>query len=195
MYPQHLRIFALALAFAVMPLMGCERKEAGETTTAEQATTTVVDPREAMIADALSAAPPSLAATAMVMDWEGNMLREGSGPYTCMPTPPSLQGKSPMCMDEPWKAWADAWTNQKEFKADRVGVSYMLAGDGGASNVDPYATGPTEDNQWVVEGPHLMVLVPDPAMLEGLSTDPKNGGAYVMWKGTPYAHIMIPTAD
>ena len=29
----------------------------------------------------------------------------------------------------------------------------------------------------------------------GLSTDPHNGGPYVMWKGTPYAHIMIPVAD
>jgi hypothetical protein len=37
-----------------------------------------------------------------------------------------------------------------------------------------------------------MVLVPDPARLEGIPTDPNSGGAYVMWKGTPYAHIMIP---
>ena len=26
------------------------------------------------------------------------------------------------------------------------------------------------------------------------SCDPNNGGAYVMWKGTPYAHIMVPVA-
>jgi hypothetical protein len=25
-----------------------------------------------------------------------------------------------------------------------------------------------------------------------MSTDPWNGGPYVMWKGTPYAHIMVP---
>ncbi len=24
------------------------------------------------------------------------------------------------------------------------------------------------------------------------STDPHNGGPYVMWKGTPYAHLMVP---
>ncbi len=40
-----------------------------------------------------------------------------------------------------------------------------------------------------------MILVPDPAMLEGISTDPDNGGPYVMWKGTPYAHIMIPVGE
>ncbi len=37
------------------------------------------------------------------------------------------------------------------------------------------------------EGPPLMILVPDPAVLEGLSTDPQDP-AYVLWKGTPYAH-------
>ena len=27
---------------------------------------------------------------------------------------------------------------------------------------------------------------------EGISTDPNNGGPFVMWAGTPYAHIMVP---
>jgi hypothetical protein len=29
------------------------------------------------------------------------------------------------------------------------------------SNIDPYAEGPSSDNQWVVEGRHPMVTVPD----------------------------------
>ena len=187
----NMRALVSLLAFSAL-LGACQRQEAA---TEPAAASTPADPREAMIADALSAAPPSVAATAMVMDWEGNMLKENSGAYTCMPTPADLGGTAPMCMDGQWMAWADAWSKRKEFKADRVGISYMLAGDGGASNIDPYATGPTDDNQWVVEGPHLMILVPDPAMLEGISTDPNNGGPYVMWKGTPYAHVMVPTAD
>jgi hypothetical protein len=68
----------------------------------------------------------------------------------------------------------------------------MLLGDRGASNVDPYASGPTADNQWVLEGPHLMLLASDPAVWDRLPTDPENGGPYVMWKGTPYAHVMVP---
>jgi hypothetical protein len=55
------------------------------------------------------------------------------------------------------------------------------------ANTDPFAQAATSNNQWVVEGPHLMVIVPDTAQLESLSTDPHNGGPYVMWKGTPYA--------
>lgn len=147
----------------------------------------------ALIKDAMSAAPDSIAKNATIMDWSGNTLQKGTNGYTCYPTPPNLNGTAPMCLDKPWMAWADAWMNKKPFKASSVGTAYMLAGDGGASNIDPFAKGPTPDNQWVVEGPHLMTIVPDAAALEGISTDPKNGGPYVMWKGTPYAHIMIPT--
>ena len=49
---------------------------------------------------------------------------------------------------------------------------------------------PAASDDWVKEGPHLMIVVPDGAMLEGMSTDP-NDPVYVMWKDTPYAHIMV----
>jgi hypothetical protein len=48
---------------------------------------------------------------------------------------------------------------------------------------------------WIAEGPHIMVLLPDPAQLDALPTDPNPGGPYVMWKGTPYAHIMVPVGE
>ena len=121
----------------------------------------------------------------------GNVLREGSNGYTCFPTPPMLSGTAPMCMDAEWMEWADAWSNKKEFEADTLGISYMLAGDEGASNIDPYAEGPTDDNEWIKEGAHLMIIAP-PELLEGFPTDPDNGGPYVMWAGTPYAHLMVP---
>jgi hypothetical protein len=151
--------------------------------------------KAALISEALSAAPPEIAKTAKVKNWDGTVLKEGSGAYSCYPTHPSqrhAKNRAPMCLDKTWEAWGDAWMNKKPFKADQVAIAYMLAGDAGASNVDPYAEGPTSTNQWVVEGPHTMVLVPDPAQLEAISTDMNNGGPYVMWKGTPYAHIMVP---
>lgn len=188
---------ALAPALAGALLMtGCA-KETAEPVAAAPPAAEPSGP-DAVIADALSAALPSMAAAAAVMDWDGTMLKSGSGRYTCMPTPPQQKAagiKSPMCMDETWMQWAHAWEKREPFQAAQLGISYMLAGDGGASNIDPYATEATPDNQWVVEGPHLMILVPDPAMLEGIPTDPANGGPYVMWKGTPYAHVMVPVAD
>lgn len=147
--------------------------------------------RAAVIANALRAAPASISNDATVVDWEGNTLREGSNGWTCFPDPPNMQA-APMCLDGPWAAWAQAWQNRAPVVIDRAGIAYMLQGDAGASNTDPYAEGPTDDNEWVVTGPHLMLIVPDPAALEGMPTDPDNGGPWVMWRGTPYAHVMIP---
>jgi hypothetical protein len=144
-----------------------------------------------LLKDALSAAWPEMAENATVVDWEGNVLREGSNGWTCMPTPPNLTIDAPMCVDNEWKKWADAWQNKKDYGAESLGISYMLAGDGGASNIDPYAEGPTDDNEWIREGAHLMILAPA-ALLDAYPTDPHNGGPYVMWKGTPYAHLMVP---
>ena len=124
----------LAITFLVVPVVGSAEDQSDA------------------VADALSAAWPGMAENATVVDWEGNVLREGSNGFTCFPTPPTLEGKAPMCMDSEWMEWADAWSNKKDYAADKLGISYMLAGDGGASNIDPYAEGPTEDNEWIREG-------------------------------------------
>ena len=79
-------------------------------------------------------------------------------------------------------------------KVSGTGIAYMLRGDKGASNTDPFATGPSADNQWVVSPAHIMVLYDDPKMLDAFPTDPKSGGPWVMWKGTPYAHLMVPVS-
>ena len=91
------------------------------------------------------------------MDWDHSVLKKGTGAYTCMPTPAEVRakgGREPMCLDKVWTAWGDAWMNKKPFKADAVGIAFMLSGDTGASNTDPYATTKSPTNQWVVEGPH-----------------------------------------
>jgi len=166
-------LITLAAAFLIAPVTGSAGEEPDS------------------VADALSAGWPGMAKDATVVDWEGNVLKEGTNGYTCLPTPPMLSGTAPMCMDGEWMKWAGAWQNKEDYAAETLGISYMLSGDEGASNIDPYAEGPTEDNEWIVEGPHLMILAPA-EMLEGFPTDPQNGGPYVMWKGTPYAHLMVP---
>ena len=150
----------------------------------------------AVIAKATSAAPPDIGRNAAVMGMgtDGNMkeLRTGTNGWMCML---DLAGDS-MCLDKEWQAWGDAWMNKKDPpKPKTVGVAYMLKGDKGASNTDPYAEKASADNQWVVSGAHVMVILPDPAQLDALPTDPWNGGPWVMWKGTPYAHIMVPTTS
>jgi len=147
-----------------------------------------------VIAKATSAAPPDIGRNAAVMGMgaDGKMkeLRPGTNGWMCML---DLVGDS-MCLDKEWQAWGDAWENKKDPpKPKTIGVAYMLKGDKGASNTDPYATKPTADNQWVVSGPHIMLLPTDVSQLDAYPTDWTKGGPWVMWKGTPYAHIMVPT--
>lgn len=157
---------------------------------------------DALIQNAMSAAPPSISANAMIMGWpaeEGGkmpVLREGSNGWTCFPDMPEKPGTA-MCLDEPWMEWADAWMNKREPNYTRMGFGYMLQEpEVGESNVDPFATGPTPDNEWIEDGvPHLMIIVPDEQTLEGLPTDPASGGPWVMWKDTPYVHIMAPMPE
>ena len=76
------------------------------------------------------------------------------------------------------------------------GTAYMLMGDTEVSNTDPAATEKTNDADWVAGlGAHLMMLVPDKNALRNISTDPHNGGPWIMWPDTPYIHLMIPIAS
>ncbi|UCC75025.1 MAG: hypothetical protein JSV86_10880 [Gemmatimonadota bacterium] len=151
--------------------------------------------KEAKIENALSAAPAAIADGAAVVDWDNTQLRRGTNGWTCMPGPPHLPGNAPMCLDEQWVKWAMAWTNHEEPQITQIGLAYMLEGGVDASNTDPYASEPAPGDDWVHSGPHVMIVVPDLAALEALPTDPNSGGPYVMWKGTPYAHIMMPIAE
>jgi hypothetical protein len=111
-----------------------------------------------------------------------------------MPDMAEVPNDTPMCLDAQWRDFMDALMHKRTPKVTRMGFAYMLQGDMPVSNVDPFATAPTATNQWIQHGePHIMVLVPDKRMLESVSADPNNGGPFVMWKGTPYAHIMVPT--
>ena len=168
-------------------------KEEGKPTAGHEMGTKGTRTASATIARAMSAAPPSVSKEATIMeataDGKMNQLKAGTNGWMCMVDP----GGTPMCLDKQWQAWADGWMNKKDPQVTSIGVAYMLKGDMGASNTDPYAKGATADNHWVVSGPHMMVITPDTAQLDSLPTDPWNGGPWVMWKGTKYAHIMMPT--
>jgi hypothetical protein len=147
-----------------------------------------------LIAEAESAAPAVISKDATIKTSDGKVLREGSNGWTCYPGTKAI---GPMCNQWQWDAVLAALGKKEDIDVKEFSISYMLAGEGdaiGVSNSDPYAADPASADDWVKEGPHLMILVPDPAMLEGLSTDPKDP-VYVMWKGTPYAHIMVKITE
>lgn len=147
--------------------------------------------QEAEIERALEAAPASIGARATVEDSTGRVLRPGSNGWTCTPT--SGPGSThPACNDATWMRLFDAIDENAEFRTDRLGISYMLAGDDDVNNADPYDTHADPGEVWVQEGPHLMLVVPDSSVLAAIPDDPRNGGPYVMWRGTPYVHVMVP---
>jgi hypothetical protein len=146
------------------------------------------------IAKALSAAPKAVGKDATVarMDANGKMttLRQGKNGFTCM-----VVGEEKMCADANSLAFFDAWMKHQP-PPDKLGLTYMLAGDDGASNTDPFATAKTADNHWVVTGPHIMIVGPGAKTL-GLtsSADANPSEPYLMWAGTPYEHAMIPVSS
>ncbi len=117
------------------------------------------------------------------------VLRKGDNGWICY-----AMLQEPMCADEVWQKWAAAWMGKQPFSTDKAGTAYMLRGDHGASNTDPFAEKQTADNNWVVSPPHVMLLLPDAKELDAYPTDWKGGGPWVMWKGTPYAHVMLPVS-
>lgn len=151
------------------------------------------------IPSAMSAAPPAVssAATIVTVGADGQMqtIRAGTNGFTCMPDNPETPGPDPMCMDANAMDWAMAWIGHKPPPTDKPGVMYMLAGGTDASNTDPYAKAPTAGSDWIKTGAHLM-LVGSAAALKGYPSGPApdTKAPYVMWAGTPYAHLMIPVS-
>jgi len=126
------------------------------------------------IAHARAAAPAAVSADATIMV-NGKVVVEGSNGWT-------------------WGEMMNAVGTKAAFKASGIGISYMLLGEppgSGVSNSTPYHPDRLNADDYVETGPHVMVIVPK-ELLEGITTDPTTGGPYVMWKDTPYAHIMIP---
>ena len=149
---------------------------------------------DSVIANAESAGPSSVTANATIKDLDGTVLREGTNSYTCYPQQEII---GPMCNEAVWDELLGAMLNKKEFNPGSFSVSYMLAGEGtalGVSNSDPYASDPDSSDDWIKEGPHLMIVVPNRAALEGLSRNPSDP-VYVMWGDTPYAHIMVKVVE
>lgn len=173
---------AFVMSFVLLGATEAKRKRAAKK-----------ESKTAKIARAMRAAPPFVSQNATIVDLDGTVLRSGSNGWTCQPgvAPGDYH---PVCNDDTWMRLFKAVGNKSGFKTNRIGISYMLEGDMNVSNSNPYATDPNNGDVWIEEGPHLMILVPNPKMFQGISSDPYSGGPYVMWKDTPYAHIMVPVA-
>jgi len=123
-------------------------------------------------------------ATIVKMSADGKLttIREGTNGWTCM----NARGDA-MCADKAGMEWGKAWMN-KTSTPQKLGFIYMLRGDHGTSNTDPYADKETSENNWVKTGPHVMIVGAEAkSMTQAYPRDAKPAPTkpYVMWPGTP----------
>jgi hypothetical protein len=146
-----------------------------------------------LIRSATSAGPRSISDNAAVMaaDASGKMvqLRAGTNGWTCIPDEPSTPGLDPMCIDKNGMDWVQGlMAKAPKPKNTAPGLIYMLEGGSDISATDPFAT---KTDHYVSSPAHYMIMWPYDAKSTGFSTTPKKTGSWIMWAGTPYAHLMV----
>ena len=158
----------------------------------QNSATETTDTTQGKIARAMSAGPDHIARSARIIDTDakGNtvVLREGSNGFTCMPGNPKVIGEPPICVDAASLQWfADAKAHKPKPTNTVPGITYMLAGATQRSDTDPNdKTSPA-----ITVGPHWMMMWPFDPKTTGLPTTHRPTGAYIMWAGSPYAHVHI----
>lgn len=155
------------------------------------------------IAQALTAAPPGVAAHAAVvqMDAHGRVtrLRFGTNGWTCIPPgDPTYGGNKsfPACFDRYGLEWLEDFYAGRKPNPGHVGYSYMLRGGWSWSNVDPAAKALAPGQRNYIHIPsHIMILNAKVAQTSGFPSgqaDPDTSEPFVMFGGTPFAILIIP---
>jgi hypothetical protein len=147
------------------------------------------------------AAPTFIGDFATILGGDGSVIREGSNGWTCTATKPMPENgfETPhhafaLCADDEGFKWAAAYMGGTKPEMKRDAYIWMLHGDTGEDNSMPGGDKnmAMKHDHWIESGPHLMLMPKDPATIAAFSTDFTVGAPYQMFKGSPYAHLMIP---
>jgi hypothetical protein len=144
---------------------------------------------------ALSAAPAHIAKDAGVMiygaDGKLTETRKSANGFTCIPTVMNLPDPDPMCMDAAVQQWVTDIMNNAPKPTNTVpGIAYMARG-GSHFEKGGKVVMSGEGAKTVKEPPHWMVMWPFDAAATKLPTAPNPSGVYIMFEGSPYAHLMV----
>ena len=142
--------------------------------------------KEAQIARATAAGPTSVTDSARIegSDAQGRkvVLREGNNGFTCVPGNPRVVGRPASCSNQAAQQWSADLAAGKPAPTNTVaGIIYMQSG----------ATERSASGETVTIGPQWMIIWPFDPKASGLSGTKKDTGAYILWPGTPYAHLHI----
>jgi hypothetical protein len=152
--------------------------------------------REQLIKLALLAAPWSVAkdATVMIPGDDGKLteVKTGTNGFTCLPDIDGMPKADPFCGDAASMQWANDLMSGAPKPTNTVpGVAYMARGGWHFEKDGKILMKKAEGAKAVHEPPHWMIFWPFDSTASGLPSMPTTFGAYVMFDGTPYAHMMI----
>ena len=182
----------LALSTGARLVNGTGPRGAAHAQTAEHSSAADAgETTQAKIARAMSAGTSDIVKSARIVDKNGQgtiVLREGTNGFTCMPGNPRIIGDPPMCADAAAMQWfADFRARKAKPTNTEPGIVYMLAGATQRSDTDPYDT----SSKPIPIGPHWMIMWPFDPKSTGLPATHRPTGAYIMWAGSPYAHLHV----
>jgi hypothetical protein len=146
----------------------------------------------AKISRAMQSGPHQITKDATVAEYHRDgtitMLREGTNEWICFPGNENEVGNVPMCCNPQGLQWAkDALSGKPAPTNTAPGLIYMLCGASQHSTTD--VTDKTSPG--IPIGPHWMITWLYDAKRDGLPTTVRDAGAWVMFDGTPYAHLHI----
>ena len=144
---------------------------------------------------AISGAPPHIAKEAGIMiygaDGKLTETKKSANGFTCIPSVMNLPDPDPMCMDTAVQQWLTDLMNNAPKPTNTVpGIAYMARG-GSHFEKDRKVVMSGDGAKIMKEPPHWMVMWPFDAAATKLPTAPNPSGVYIMFEGSPYAHLMV----
>lgn len=143
-----------------------------------------------------SAAPTAIAkdATVLIPGADGKLVeaKKGTNGFTCLPDLADTPALDPICLDQAANQWVASMMNNEPKPANTVpGISYMAKGGQHWEKDGKILMKKEEGSKLVNEPAHWMVMWPFDEKLTGLPVMPNPSGVYIMFAGTPYAHLMV----
>jgi hypothetical protein len=144
---------------------------------------------------ALSAASSHITKDASVMIYgaDGTLTeaRKGTNGFICVPTVMNLPAPDPMCGDAAAYQWLTDVMHHAPKPTNTVpGIAYMARG-GSHFEKSGQVVMSGDGAKAVKEPPHWMIMWPFESATTKLPTAPNPSGVYIMFDGTPYAHLMV----
>ncbi len=155
--------------------------------------------RQKQIELAMSAAPARISKNAAIVlpDKHGEpaVVKNGTNGFTCVPDIDGQEIPSPMCADEAAMTFfLDMWSGKDRPTNRTAGVAYMAQGgwhwEKDGEVIKSMAKGEPGAKR-VREPAHWMLIYPFTAEKSMLPVKPAIFGTWIMFEGTPFAHLMV----